>query len=71
MRYAESGGKWSGNWDCSIIESPYLAQVELSLLLVAHTLNLDQRGVGPAVALSPLVPQNTAFAVQSASSKLH
>ena len=49
-------------------ERAYLAKVELSVLLVRDTLNLEERGVGAGVALGALVAKDTALRVESAGS---
>ena len=43
----------------------YLAEVELGILLVRDTLNLEEGGVGAGVALRPLVAKNAALRVKS------
>lgn len=47
------------------LDPKHLSKVELRILLSSDTLNLYQRSVGAGVALSTLVAQNSAFAVQS------
>lgn len=46
---------------------PHLSKVELSLLLVGDTLDLNERGVGADVALSTLVAGNPTLGVQTYS----
>jgi hypothetical protein len=49
------------------MDDTHLSQVELSIVLVGHALDLDKRGVGTRVALSALVAENAALGVQSVS----
>lgn len=53
-----------------MLQQTYLPKVELSILLRCDTLNLDERSVGAGVALSAFVPEDAAFAVQSATFKV-
>lgn len=50
---------------CSVNVGNPFAKIELGFLRGADTFNLNKRGVGPTVALSTLVSQYTALAVES------
>ena len=45
----------------------HFSEVELGILLLAHTLELEERGVGPGVALATLVAEDSPFCVQPVS----
>ena len=51
--------------------STHLSEVELRIFLGGDTLNLNEGSVGAGVALSALVAQDAAFAVQSTKLKRH